>query len=61
MITAVHQVANQLLNPEERAVIESELEARPDLLPSFLQNLSKSDLSKEQRSSVLALIQVIRD
>lgn len=40
-------------------MVESELEARPDLLPSFLDNLHKSDLSKEQRSSVIALIQVI--
>merc|ERR1719458_2145691 len=53
----LQQVASQLLNPEERAVVESELEARPDLLPSFLDNLHKSDLSKEQRSSVIALIQ----
>ena len=47
-----------MLNPEERAVVESELEARPDLLPSFLHILHKSDLNKEQRSSVVALIQV---
>ena len=54
----IHQVVSQLLNPEERAVVESELEARPDLLPSFLDILHKSDLNKEQTSSVVALIQV---
>ena len=47
------------MNPEDRAVVESELEARPDLIPSLLQILDKSDLSKEQTSSVVAVIQVI--
>ena len=47
------------MNPEDRAVVESELEARPDLIPSLLQILQKSDLSKEQKGSVVAVIQVV--
>ena len=47
------------MNPEDRAVVESELEARPDLIPSLLQILQKSDLSEEQKGSVVAVIQVI--
>ena len=50
---------SQLVNPEDRAVVESELEARPDLIPSLLQILQKSDLSKEQKGSVVAVIQVV--
>ena len=50
---------SQLVNPEDRAVVESELEARPDLIPSLLQILQKSDLSEEQKGSVVAVIQVI--
>ena len=48
------------MNPEDRAVVESELEARPDLLPPFLQALNKSHLSKEQKSGAVAVIQVAR-
>ena len=39
-------------------MVESELEARPDLLPPFLQALNKSHLSKEQKSGAVAVIQV---
>jgi len=53
----LQQAVNQLLNPEDRAVVESELEARPDLLPPFLQALNKSHLSKEQKSGAVAVIQ----
>ena len=39
-------------------MVESELEARPDLLPPFLQALNKSHLSKEQKSGAVGVIQV---
>ena len=47
------------MNPEDRAVVESELEARPDLILSLLQILQKSDLTKEQKGSVVAVTQVV--
>ena len=52
-------MVSQLVNPEDRAVVESELEARLDLIPSLLQILQKSDLTKEQKGSVVAVIQVV--
>ena len=39
-------------------MVESELEARPDLLPPFLQALNKSHLSKEQKNGAVSVIQV---
>ena len=39
-------------------MVESEVEARPDLIPPILQILQKSDLSNEQKDSAVAVLQV---